>query len=429
MTDIILLTIFSVLFFWLSWKRTDLALTAIVVLLPSYLVRFRLFSIPATLLELMIILVFVAWVIRKVITGKPKKISMSKFWLPAVLFLFSAVIAIFVSPDLEAALGIFKAYFLETLLFYFIFINTVRSAGQIKLILWALGLSALFVSLIALWQYLDLLPSHEPWISESPARVTSVFEYPNAVGLYLAPIAALFLGLFLLVRQDDSKKGLLEKNSRFILGVVIFSLLAIVLSFSRGAILGIIASVIFFGFFSRYKKWIWLILVLCILITLAIPQFRSVIINVATFNDVSTDVRMVMWEGTWNLLKDRPLLGAGLAGFPTVYDQYRLIKHTELLLYPHNIVFNFWVELGLAGLVIFLWIIIKFFKKGISLRSKYLLLDYNYSSNLALALMGAMIAMLIYGMVDVPYFKNDLSVLFWLIVGLMVISERVDKNA
>jgi hypothetical protein len=38
--------------------------------------------------------------------------------------------------------------------------------------------------------------------------------------------------------------------------------------------------------------------------------------------------------------------------------------------------------------------------------------------------MAAMVAIIIYGLVDVPYFKNDLSVLFWTILGLAEINRK-----
>ncbi|PIS42138.1 MAG: hypothetical protein COT24_04960 [Candidatus Kerfeldbacteria bacterium CG08_land_8_20_14_0_20_40_16] len=428
--ETILLIIFSIFFFWLVWKRTDLGIAVIIILLPSYLVRFEILGIPATLLELMILLLFLAWLTKKQFFLKAEKTVFSQFWWLTLLFLLSAVLAIFISPDLRAALGIFKAYFLEPLLFFLVLINTIRSSQQTKLILGAIGISALFVSIIALWQYLNLLPSYEPWISEFPKRVSSIFEYPNAVGLFLAPIAVLFLGILLLAHPVDNfkNKKLKSKTRHFILGVIIFSLLAIIFSFSRGAILGILAGVIFFSFFSRYKKWIWAILALGIALALIIPQSRTLIYEIVTFQDVSSDVRTVLWQGTWNLLKDRPLQGAGLAGFPTIYDQYRLIKHTELLLYPHNIIFNFWTELGLAGLIIFIWLIVKFFSQGIKFKKVRLTLNSSFSFSLPLVLLGTMIAVLVYGLVDVPYFKNDLSVFFWLLIGLLVVVERIRKS-
>jgi len=429
--EISFLIIFSFFFFLLAWKKIEIALMLTVLLLPSYLIRFEVFSIPATLLEIMILLLFIVWGIKKVFIDKLKDIKCTQFKWPLLLLFVSATIAVFISPDLQSALGIYKAYFVEAILFFIVFTNVINSPRRIRLIFWALGVSALFVSVIALWQYIEILPSYEPWVSESPKRVTSIFEYPNAVGLYLTPIATLFLGILLLAKKHDKKAdNKLAKGARqFITGVVIFALLAIAFSVSRGAVLGIGAAILFFSFFSRFKKWIWIAIVVSVLTVLIIPQTRTTVWDIVTVKDTSTDVRTVLWQGTWNLIKDRPLQGAGLAGFPTVYKEYKLAKHTEFLLYPHNIVMNFWVELGILGLIALLWLLVMFFKEGHSIRKRTIDLYPIPKFRFSIVLMGVLIATLAYGMVDVPYFKNDLAVLFWIIVGFMVSQKNISNQS
>ncbi|MBU2236339.1 O-antigen ligase family protein [Patescibacteria group bacterium] len=431
MMDVISIVLFSILFFLLAWRRIDIALMVTVLLLPSYLIRFEIFSVPATLLEIMILLLFLAWGIRKVFIEKFKDFKCTQFRWPLLLLFVSATIAVFISPDLQSALGIYKAYFVEAILFFIVFTNVINSPRRIRLIFWALGVSALFVSVIALWQYIEILPSYEPWVSESPKRVTSIFEYPNAVGLYLTPIATLFLGILLLAKKHDKKAdNKLAKGARqFITGVVIFALLAIAFSVSRGAVLGIGAAILFFSFFSRFKKWIWIAIVMSILTILIISQTRTTVWDIVTVKDTSTDVRTVLWQGTWSLIKDRPLQGAGLAGFPTVYKEYKLAKHTEFLLYPHNIVMNFWVELGILGLIALLWLLVMFFKEGHSIRKRTIDLYPIPKFRFSIVLMGVLIATLAYGMVDVPYFKNDLAVLFWIIVGFMVSQKNISNQS
>jgi hypothetical protein len=46
-----------------------------------------------------------------------------------------------------------------------------------------------------------------------------------------------------------------------------------------------------------------------------------------------------------------------------------------------------------------------------------------------LVLMTGMVAMLVYGLVDVPYFKNDLSVVFWILLALNGILPHKGKEA
>lgn len=43
-------------------------------------------------------------------------------------------------------------------------------------------------------------------------------------------------------------------------------------------------------------------------------------------------------------------------------------------------------------------------------------------------LMASMSAILVTGLVDTPYIKNDLALFFWLLLALMVISHRPNQN-
>lgn len=108
-------------------------------------------------------------------------------------------------------------------------------------------------------------------------------------------------------------------------------------------------------------------------------------------------------------------------------DNYRAEKWQplEVYLYPHNIILNFWTELGFLGMLLFSFIIIKFLilalkyyhqKKGS--KNKYL----------GLALFSSMLIILIHGMVDVPYFKNDLSALFWIIISLLAMLKLQNNS-
>ena len=83
--------------------------------------------------------------------------------------------------------------------------------------------------------------------------------------------------------------------------------------------------------------------------------------------------------------------------------------------YPHNIFLTVWSELGLLGLISFVGLVVHIFAQLIRLNKKKIDL-------FALALVGSFSFMLIHGLVDVPYFKNDLSLEFW---SLIVLAEVI----
>ncbi|MFC1663147.1 O-antigen ligase family protein [Patescibacteria group bacterium] len=399
-----------------SWWRLWWGTAAIVLIMPTYLLRFELFTIPTTLLEMGIYVVFAIWLIRLVQRKIDLKLVPKFWWIIIALWLVIGFSSAIVADDKAAGLGLWKAYFLDAALYFVVLVTVIKSLHQVWRVLWLLGSAVLLISLVAIWQALGLKESPEPWISQVPARVSSIFEYPNAVGLFVAPIVGLFLSLVIKRKNQSS-----TKKNLFAAGTVVFGILATVLAVSQGAWLGILAALIFVSLFSRWRKFIFISLALLMIILLIIPGTRSNVVETVTFRDTSGDVRLRLWQGTIDLLRDHPIIGAGLSGFPWLYDSYRDAAHTELLLYPHNVVLNFWVTTGLAGLAAFIVIVAKFFQL-IFFKLKQ---GLESMVSLRLGLAAAMIALLIHGLVDVPYFKNDLAILFWLIVGLSIILKRL----
>lgn len=360
----------------------------ILILLPTYLLRFEVFNIPFTVLEILILLLVILFFVKY-----KTKVSLGSYKYPLALFLSAGIISVIVSPDLAAAFGLFKAYIVEPMLFFIVFINV---KPNFKKTIKALSIGGLFVALIAVFQYFTGYGIPAPWnVRGAEFRVTSVYEYPNALGLFLAPLIILALSYLLKFR----------KKSYLLITFVFFGLAAVLFSQTEGAYIAIAGAIFFLAMFSRRYKYLFIVaLFITLLIIMFIPGLREIVL----FQDTSGDVRLAVWQGTVSLLQHHPLTGAGLAGFPELYEQYKLNRHVELLLYPHQIMFNFWVELGLLGLIWLFWVLIKFFRTGLKK------LDRD-----RLILMSVMVGVLIYGLVDVPYFKNDLAILFWTWLGLM----------
>ena len=82
--------------------------------------------------------------------------------------------------------------------------------------------------------------------------------------------------------------------------------------------------------------------------------------------------------------------------------------------YPHNIVLNSWSETGLLGVVAFGWIIVVgFMRTWRGWRSA----PTEWKA-IHLGVLLALVYVVVHGLVDVPYWKNDLSLEFWSLVGL-----------
>jgi O-antigen ligase len=470
----------------------------LIAALPAYLIRFNIFGLPSTLLEVMIWAVFLVWAVKNFSRVKgnflnnfkkgDKKIKVRyPFDWEIVLLLLIAFTAAGVAGFSSSSFGIFKAYFFEPVILFIVALNIMKGEKGREKILWALAVSALAVSALAIYQKITgQLIGNPLWAAASTRRVVSFFGYPNAVGLYLGPIVLVMTGWFFSVIArsralgETTKQSLFARNDIiviiFIKLTIIASLLSIYFARSKGALLGVVVGLMAFGLMAG-KKIRWATLAIIIIATIGIAVYqpaRDLAVENITFANKSGQIRKAGWADTLKMLKDdRLLTGAGLANFQAAVAPYHtqgiFIKDSrdpdaqrklvfneayrtahwqplEIYLYPHNIVLNFWSELGLAGVLLFIWIIGKYFYLGaLSLRGsasdrsnprleatnqrllrslRSLAMTDKY---LVIGLICAMVAIVVHGIVDVPYFKNDLAAMFWLLAAMMSLIN-LEKN-
>ena len=410
----VLIILLASFFAYVAWRRLPWAIALVILFLPAYLIRFQVGFLPMTVLEVMVLVLVIVWVVKRLVSlSKFKNVIVPWRWL-ILLFTLAGVVAVLISPDTRAALGLWKAYILEPVLFFIVFVNVIRTKKEVTDIFWALGALTVIVGYVTLLQYLNIvnIPAH--YGLESPRRATSMFPFPTAVGKLIGPLVALFLGI-LLTKSKLALRPLRSffMDNLFVLGVLVFGFMGLLFSVSRGALLGVFIALIFISFFSVWKKWLWLGMGLVIILVILIPQTRSNIAGVFTADDVSTDVRLVMWQGAVRIIKDNPITGTGLASFPIVYEDYKEASHTEFFPNPDHLILSLWIEMGLAGLVLFAWLVVKFFRAGLRALKTY--------RGGAVGLMAAMVALLVHGFFDTPYFKNDLAIAFWALMGLVVV--------
>ncbi len=380
-----------------SWRKPLWAVGALLALLPVFQVRFEIIY-PTTLLELLLV-VFLLVIFANNLKNFERIKPLGKFNWPVLLFLAAGIISVIVSPQTARALGHFKAYIFEPIMFFYALrLMNLKQADcilPIKMLFWSASALALF-GVIQFFTLLNL-PMKFWGSGDEVRRIVSVFEHPNAFALYLGPLFVFFAALFV-------KKNFVVGRVWLFLGLVIQAL-ALLLTFSRASWLGVAFAlcVLVFSQFS-WKKIIPLGLVLICLFFILTPVRERLML---TLHDPSGMARVDLSHAAVEKLKSSPILGNGLFGFRETLQEQNF--RGEILNYPHNIILNFWLELGLLGLVSFTWIVASLFKGFKKQPTVY-----------ALAASSFLITLLVHGLLDTPYFRNDLAVLFWFIAAILI---------
>jgi putative inorganic carbon (hco3(-)) transporter len=407
MTYQILIIILLALFSLLAWKNLKIALTLLAGLLPLYLLRFSVGPVPLTVLEGFIFISFTIWLLKH--NGLHADLrSLKNFLRPLLLLLAAASFAVVIAPDSIAALGLWKAYFIEPALVFIMLRSVFEKRNDWRNLFAALCASAIIVSVFAILQLETGLGIPVPW--DIQLRITGFFDYPNALGLFLSPIVGLASVLFI---KDKKRQWLYGAT-------ILLSGLTIVHAQTEAALIAIPAGLLVALFVSdtkqktKHRIIIDAALVLGILI-LVFP----VILQKVTLQDYSGQARIVQWQETGKLLAKNPAFGAGLGAYPEAITPFHEEGFYEIFQYPHNIILNIWSELGILGVIAFIWIAIvcwKYIRK-------------HNNDPFALAAFAALAIMTIHGLVDVPYFKNDLAIMTWILIATLSASASKRKSA
>ena len=386
------------------------------LLLPIYVVRFQVGPVPSTILEVLIILTVLSWLVENGRLGL--RAIWEKFQSPILVagaaLVAVAFVEVWISPDHRSGLGEWRAYFLEPFLLGLVTLDLARRGWGKWLLLSLIGsgvwVGAVGIAQLGFHQFLNI--TSDTFREFTFGRGISVYNSGNSLALYLGPLVPLIL-IFTGTIYPWLVAAALE------VGIAIWG------SKSHGGWLALAGSLgvgslglILGKFNQRLTELFWRALP-WIPVALA-AVFFIFFVRIDSFappghagsGRIYTDtreLRLCLWQGTKNILTENPILGSGMAGFQSAYAK-NFTCDNELLVYPHNILLNFWVETGLAGLLVILaifWLILH--ELG---RAKDRLL--------ALALAAAFLYLIFHGLVDVPYFKNDLAAEFWVLVALAI---------
>ena len=232
-----------------------------------------------------------------------------------------------------------------------------------------IGIRQLYVETGALARWSDANS-----VARGTVRIYSTLGNPNLLGGYLLPI--LPLALVALLRWPG------QARKAFALAALVFGLVALVLTYSRGAWLGMVASMgtllllLALRFTSSWpplwRKLVPLLLLagsglaLVLLVSQVEPLRVRVLSLVAGREDSSNNFRINVWTSALAMVWDRPWLGIGPGNnaFNLIYPLYQQPKFNALSAY--SVPLELLVEAGIPGLLAGLGVVWSSMRVGLS---------------------------------------------------------------
>lgn len=407
----------------------------VVCLLPFASFPFNIGFTP-TFLDAALVALFMLWLLR-IATGRQREFIATPLGLPVVVFMLITIGA-FVSGLSHAALTSYVLrHFAEILLsiaLFFLVVNTVQDAEMLRRLARALLLCAFMAAFIGVVLYLtasyissELViralsalgrlgyptgPGVLRYIRddpELPMRATSTSIDPNVLG------SLLNITLGIGVPQLFAARPLFPR--RYLVVILGTMALCLGLTISRGSLvgatvaLGVVATL-------RYRK-LWLIMITILLLITVLPQTQGFVnhfIEGVRGEDLATQMRFGEYKDALILISRYPWLGVGFAGAPDI-DTYIGVANVYLIIAEQTGL------IGLAGfLLVMVMLLVRFWRK------RHLAVAYPMVEPLWWGFHAGVMGALVGGIFDHYFFNLDFphsATLFWLIVGLAAVADRI----
>lgn len=401
---------------------------------------------------LLLILIFLSWIIEKILSRAQNEWAFVKenpYNVIIILFSLLIFITSFSSMGSQLTLKAVITHFI-TFAYLYLFLDIFRSEYYVKRAIYIIILSAVFVSIIAILQYLvvqfEILPGLQRFILppvqrqfissgygfETPFslggyRSIGTFYHFNMLSIYLSMIFPFVVSLLFYIKER-SKRTALAIFAIMIIG-------GIFCSGSRGGFLNLLFACSVLFIFYRKRIPVKLVLIFLIGVILFVVVFYRNLILYFRFTE-GVSFRDIIWENAFEMIKNNPFVGSGLGtfstnyihnfGFPSLIDfenvlnEITVVGSSESLIgfTAHNLFLNYAVEMGIFAAILMLCWYILYIKKAFKVLFKEN--TYNFSYMVFIGATASIIGNFAHSFFEASINFNDLAIgiIFILILSM-----------
>jgi O-antigen ligase len=414
---------------------TDMGLAGVVLaatVLPFGTLPFKALITPS-LLELLLLLLMVVWGVR-LLAEPDRTLNLTALGLPILgllgLTLLSFLLGSKLSPDSLTLHNYFK--FVLGILFFFSVANCVRTRRQARWLLRCLMVGGALAAAIGLGLY--FLPDA---VAEQLLVALGRIGYPTsgrvlrfinddtsgierAIGLSVDPNS--FGGMLALVGAVVATQAVAERPilpRRWLIGMAAAMICAILLTYSRAALGGIVVAAMYVATL-RYRRLWWIIAAAgaaaaVLLVGLGVGgQFLERVAEGLQFRDQANQMRLAEYRNAIAVIAAYPVFGIGFGAAPEI----------DLVAGVSSIYLAIAQRTGLVGLAAFLGVVAAFFVQGwAALRAAATAGDDTRAAWLV-SLQAGVASALAVGVLDHYFFNIEFShmaTLLWGVIGLATV--------
>lgn len=386
-----------------------------------YLAIFFMPYLPFTLALIYLGLVILAYFCKSIF-NKVDPFTKHSIDVPIILFIITIIISTITSID---PIGSTRdlVFHLISIGFLFVIVNTIKNKKDLNTLLTVIVFAATFTALYGIFQYKLKIKAFEFWTDTKVnpgivTRVFSFFENPNVLAEYLIMIIPIAIALFW-----NSKRS--YKKILFLFCTIVL-IGGLGLTYSRGGWVGFIFGIFVFILLVEKKLFIPLILLVLFIIPLLPSTILDRFVSILDYTDSSNSSRFGIWAVAFKIIKDNWAAGVGLGSNPFMHAYKHYTEGSYAYYHAHNTYIATTVEMGLAGLITLLTLLLVIYKYSI----RKLLNEENRWLEITIGgILSGLSAVLVHSLVDDLFFMPKTIITFWTLVSFILVIMRISNKS
>lgn len=361
-------------------------------------------------------------------------------WPSLLLFMFFCISMFNATDLLWSSFDLFNL--VKAIIFFLVIANNIISKDDITLLLKALFLGLLFqAAIVGLQAVFGSTSLGLLGLGESNKLLAFEMETANVarpggtVGHcnHLARYIGFILPVSIIIAMTEKSRVM-----RWFAAVVTAAgLVALIYTLTRSSWLGLVISVLFMiPFMFRWRLISFRVMVkfmlAAIVFILILFAFSDVIRGRLTTYDLgSARTRITTAKVAWNIIKDHPLIGAGINNYGTLLEKYWDVEDSfTRRAAVHNTYLLYMAEIGIPGFGVYIMLLIMFFiRTKKAMRSRF-----GYYSAVAIGIMGSLAGYFFSAFADKSYKENFTLILIFftlaaVIEGINHLNKQIEQQS
>jgi O-antigen ligase len=381
-----------------------------------------------TMIELFALAILFVLLLEKGLTGNPR-FRTTTLGKPIMALLILCLVALVFSQarhESAEALILLLSY----VAIFYATIHCIRTREDVLELVYVICGIALLLAIVGVLKFVGLIPAF--WVYDElnypNSFLSGVYGNHNHLAGYLEMVIPLLLALFLTRTRRGSILMVLLTTVTFVIACQIFTL-----SrggwFSLGISLSFMTLVLLLHKRFERKKLLALLFGSFAVLLFFVLSGTDLFMRALSLSDEETVLgmggRVIIWKGTFAMMKDYLFIGIGPGTFATIFPQYQPAGSTARFYQVHNDYLHFVAEMGLLFIPLLGWLLFSLFRAGY----KKLQSTSRQTWGITLGAMTGIIAILAHSFVDFNLHIPANAILFIVLAALIAGEQKQTRGS